>query len=762
VTDRSRGSDTAAEERAKQGDAVKSAVERALQSPAIREAIAGLDREEVIRRATDAAVEKWVPSGPEEERFREGEAPAEPLRRSAAWFVASLVAVLGGAVAALVGFITSSSANTGVKAAAAAVAVLVTFTATLFAARRARRTRVDAERVQEEVLEKQRRARERLEGELVLPELRAVINELRETRFGRTFRPDHVSGLKDLSDPKYDVPTGATTELTELLTRRLEKGSVGVAGPRGAGKTTLLRVAAEGRLPWDKEVPPLGVIVSAPVRYEAREFIPHLFAKLCLRVLGPIADKARVDRARRERLRSLLTLGAVTYGLAAVVAGAYAATAKTAGQRPWVLTLAITAGAGAALMLVLPPLLSRMRATRYDDSLEGQAREHLQALRYLETRSEEWSSELSMKAAKIAGKTSVSLAAQPFTIPELTSNYEDFVTRIAAKRAVVIGIDELDKMASIEEAQRFLNDIKSLFGQPQAYYLISLSDDAMSAFEQRGLPLRDVFESVFDDVLRVEPLRLSESATLLRRRVIGMPPPFAGLCHALSGGLPRELIRAAREAVWIAKTLGKPELATVAQRLVADRAQSREVAAEVVARRHLGIGGKQPVLRWLRGLDPNPDAAELYHRTDVGTVALAVRGLPAADALELLLAEFAAWSYHAATVLDFFSSVDEASYRFAAAPSGDVESPLDVLAEEAGYTFTYARSSDGQSPLDVLAEGQSPLDLLARSSLDLGLAPELAWETTSTFRRLVDLPPHDCPLTVEDTPTAVEGQTGGQ
>lgn len=147
------------------------------------------------------------------------------------------------------------------------------------------------------------------------------------------------------------------------------------------------------------------------------------------------------------------------------------------------------------------------------------------------------------------------------TLPELTGRYADFVRSITKERPLVVGIDELDKMASVDEAQRFLNDVKSLFGQPRTYYLISLSDDAMSAFERRGLPLRDVFESVFDDVLRVEPLNFEEAVQLLRRRVVGMAPPFVGLCYVLSGGLPREVIRTAREAVVVAEDPeGSPEL----------------------------------------------------------------------------------------------------------------------------------------------------------------------------------------------------------
>lgn len=43
----------------------------------------------------------------------------------------------------------------------------------------------------------------------------------------------------------------------------------------------------------------------------------------------------------------------------------------------------------------------------------------------------------------------------------------------------------------------------------------------------------------------VPQLTAGESARLLERRVIGLPVVFAMLCHCLSGGLPRDLIRQA-------------------------------------------------------------------------------------------------------------------------------------------------------------------------------------------------------------------------
>jgi len=77
---------------------------------------------------------------------------------------------------------------------------------------------------------------------------------------------------------------------------------------------------------------------------------------------------------------------------------------------------------------------------------------------------------------------------------------------MAESRQVVIGIDELDKIQSAEEAVQFVDDIKSIFGIPGCFFLISISDDALADFERRGLPFRNAFDSAFDEVIALNYL----------------------------------------------------------------------------------------------------------------------------------------------------------------------------------------------------------------------------------------------------------------
>jgi hypothetical protein len=155
---------------------------------------------------------------------------------------------------------------------------------------------------------------------------------------------------------------------------------------------------------------------------------------------------------------------------------------------------------------------------------------------------------------------SISRAEQPLSYPEIVSEFRSFATIVAAdvhRRGdrVFIGVDELDKIGSAEQAEHFLNEVKGIFGIPHLYFMVSVSDDALNAFERRGLPLRDAFDSSFDEILRVEPLSYNESRRLLYRRVIGLTEPYVALCHCLAGGLARDVIRAARQVARNAASL---------------------------------------------------------------------------------------------------------------------------------------------------------------------------------------------------------------
>ncbi|MBD0710257.1 MULTISPECIES: P-loop NTPase fold protein [unclassified Streptomyces] len=141
-----------------------------------------------------------------------------------------------------------------------------------------------------------------------------------------------------------------------------------------------------------------------------------------------------------------------------------------------------------------------------------------------------------------------SLSTVPPNFPELVSDFRTLLTQIAAEQhrqeqRVVIAIDEVDRLGSDTAALAFLGEIKAILGVPHVHYLISVAEDVGASFVRRGLPHRGITDSSLDDIVHVPPCTLEESKKILERRASGLSEPYKELTHALSGGVPRDLIR---------------------------------------------------------------------------------------------------------------------------------------------------------------------------------------------------------------------------
>jgi hypothetical protein len=185
----------------------------------------------------------------------------------------------------------------------------------------------------------QREAQAALEKAVLAAALTAL-NEAVVAATAPRMRAASLDGLRSaLTDDKV-VVTEAFGQLTSKLQERSE-GSFGIAGPRGVGKTTLIKfLATRPSLPPPDTAdggeavarkPRLGVVVSAPVRYQARDFVLYLYAELCKTVIGPDADEALrdkvydLDRATRPSSRfawQAWAAGAAILGAATVTGGA--------------------------------------------------------------------------------------------------------------------------------------------------------------------------------------------------------------------------------------------------------------------------------------------------------------------------------------------------------------------------------------------------------------------------------------------------------
>jgi prepilin signal peptidase PulO-like enzyme (type II secretory pathway) len=493
----------------------------------------------------------------------------------------------------------------------------------------------------------------------------------------------------------------------------------------------------------------LRCLVSAPVNYVAQDFVLHLFATFCRAVIqsyekeGKTGRAARIFRLRRIRRLAVSVLWRVVVygGIAAALLLWQTLIAHHIGVSPaWVRYAAFAVIGLGALDLIRSLVFKVRRWSRGEMGvLEATARRHLSQVRYLQTYTTGWTGVLSFPGGS-QGQFSrgVSRAEQPLSYPDIVSEFRNFARRVAdeAHRTgyrVFIGVDELDKIGSAEQAERFLNEIKGIFGIPHLYFMVSVSDDALTSFERRGLPLRDAFDSSFDEIVHVGPLSYLESRRLLYRRVVGLSEPYVALCHCLSGGLARDLIRAARNVVRTAATLmsqpaAPPEdyFAPPATENVEYGEYLEDVPLERFRVRELSLGAissaviRGELLRKLQAIsrvagaatpgrttelqDDLNDAARLAAREGSvkGVVGLMTKpGLSEAAALADLRFDCTAYAYYCATLQDVFTD--------------DLDNEQIVRA-----------SSDSRGP--------ASFDALAGIRNALGLDTMLAWQMISHFR----------------------------
>jgi hypothetical protein len=479
-------------------------------------------------------------------------------------------------------------------------------------------------------------ARDRLMAVLteteLLAQVRIVINTARQNRFGHAYSVASSPALSEAYDKANRIPTRIESELAGLLDR-LDGASIGLAGPRGAGKSTLIRgycdeadSSTDGLnvVGWssllgagllERSWGDLRCMVTAPVDYAARDFVLHLFATFCGAVISGYSKAGRFRRTllgafwvRRiaQLFVSFVWENVFLGGCAAVLLYWSKAIAKENSiPAEWVQY------SGVALIAVAAVVFVRSSATKVSEwrgkanrarengrDLVVAARKHLSRVRYLQTYTSGLSGGVGLSArGSIQLSRSVSRAEQSLSYPEIVSEFRSFATTVAAdvhRRGdrVFIGVDELDKISTAEQAEHFLNEVKGIFGIPHLYFMVAVSDDALNAFERRGLPLRDAFDSSFDEILRIEPLTYYESRRLLYRRVIGLTEPYVALCHCLAGGLARDVIRAARQVARNAASLMSTEPIPMA----ASGVQAGDEASDAYELRYIGPSNGVPAL----------------------------------------------------------------------------------------------------------------------------------------------------------------------
>lgn len=540
----------------------------------------------------------------------------------------------------------------------------------------------------------------------ILPAVRMFINERSgewaEAPYAVALPDIPVPGLAEVFDPSLEIPTEAKHQVLRLI-ESMPGGTIGISGPRGAGKTTLLWSLCNGSVKTIKKKEVLSVMLSAPVKYDAREFILHLFSTVCGKVLTlhneaddtlpwqaikrlRKAESSVFDRlafiiplSRRLSMWSYL-LGVFILCLSGLLAFRAIERAKQETQRaesyrtqtqanafpsPSGVSQGVTLSdsrdrrgeapglvevfdlkAGSFLTLglwlivgslitqyFLTALIKYGKPTREqyekeidqesessnsdhpNDSLSATARRWREEIRFQQSYSSGWSGSLKLPVGLEGSlNQAVSLAQMQISLPEIVERYREFVSLASTKYQVIIAIDELDKIESDEKAQQFLNEIKAVFGVERCFYLVSVSESAMSSFERRGLPFRDVFDSAIDVMVYVDYLNQETAKRLLLSRVIGLPIPFLTFCYSFSGGLARDLLRACRDLFDQSTKSGQRDLGSLTASLVTSDSKAKIRAT--IAAASCGVDpGLALVLERLASIELSPSNADILVET---------------------------------------------------------------------------------------------------------------------------------------------------
>ncbi|WP_157250010.1 hypothetical protein [Nonomuraea typhae] len=465
--------------------------------------------------------------------------------------------------------------------------------------------------------------REATEKVVVLPYIQRRVSEILAPPFRQPLRISVSPGLHQLSAGDFLIPTEQFTAVRNAV-RMVTGGALGVAGPRGAGKSTLLEAYRFGALAT-RSHEQIVVLESVPVRYEAREFALHLYARLCEEVAAFCERRIRRPVPRRVPWPVLLRAGAAVAGAAlAYCAWVLAVIALDKQDLPawlppasWPAALLVGGTALAALALSRirvprgPAAEAAIDAGQVTDlkTLAAFARQRLRRIRFQQHFTHGWSGKVAIPGGPELTRTNTAqLAELAMTYPDVIHDFRGFLATTVRVAGDVVGlpypnvavlIDELDKISSAEKAGEFVNEVKALFSPPVegCLFVVAVSEDALAAFHRRGLPVRDEFDSAFDTIARVGYLSMADSFNVVRSRVMGLGLEHLTLIHVLAGGLPRDLIRVTRAIV---RHQGA-ELAELARAVIAEDVRDKMDALRTVIVRHD---------------QPEPHAGVLIHQMD--------------------------------------------------------------------------------------------------------------------------------------------------
>jgi hypothetical protein len=400
----------------------------------------------------------------------------------------------------------------------------------------------------------------------------------------------HGAALSSRAIPNQRVGTDSRTVI-ELHMLRSGGATIGVTGERGTGKSEVLRSFCDRPSPAASidAGGTIGVFVPVPAAFDGVAFLRLVTRRLIEAVPGYATPQA--VRSRNRRLfGALLIIGGIGLAIFGLVGATGGADDMSDLDLGWWLVI----GAGAfcyCLGLVFVPrasnLLGKLRTStdspngRSEDASVKPARHEvarnacalMTRIRYAETLTSGKEASLSWGKVGLTRSAQRTLSEIPLSEVDLVAEFADLTESLElVGYRVIVGIDEMDKLAADESLTRFLNTVKLLFSVRSCSFLVSVSTSARGEFLRRGIVDRTVLDSSFDAVEEIAPFNFLETRSLLRHRDAQMSDGQILLCHVLAGGLPRETLRCAQVmARFNFERGGAQRLSTLAELIIDSR-----------------------------------------------------------------------------------------------------------------------------------------------------------------------------------------------
>jgi hypothetical protein len=345
---------------------------------------------------------------------------------------------------------------------------------------------------------------------------------------------------------------------------------IGISGVRGSGKTTVM----DKLIDFYKSGNYFTLKITSPTGYDEEKFFITIFKRLCENVSNKLEKELGIkpeieERVKKERWKYVpLYILLVILPLIILII--------------WVLSYYFTIPDTSVILSSPPPieqilisyivivpfiiLLIRFFSSPLIRSgnkkkvgLYLKTLEILEALKYEKTLSYEAEAKVGVvKQLSAAFKSGKELKTREISLPGLTSMYRDYVDDVLntfeiavfkenkifyPKGKLIICIDELDKITDPEDVKKLLRGIKGVIFQPNCYYFISISEDAVRSFKTRISTSRDMIESTFDEIIYLDRINLSVGEEIVKKWYPNKDIISIGIMIVYSGGIPRELIR---------------------------------------------------------------------------------------------------------------------------------------------------------------------------------------------------------------------------